>query len=171
MTLGASRVTFREQGKTGLAFAAHLNTFVKRFAEELLPSDLNVERPKVNGVRAAYESFQDHQEEGKGPWFDSLVDQAFRLYSIDYQNHVGRFLGYDPDAGKGVDIYRANADGVHYISTERFKKTLSARRLGDPTVLYGRINLDHDADCEFGPFRPPERPTLTPFKVLSLDGK
>ncbi|AEO57899.1 hypothetical protein MYCTH_2304632 [Thermothelomyces thermophilus ATCC 42464] len=112
-----------------------------------------IEKTKEDEVCAA-DRCLDTAEKGRetipvGP----LAGQSFRLYCSD---HVDYFYS-DLYGTKRVDFYHLD---------------VNERNPGDEAdALYGDVYLDSNANCNFGPFRPPKRASRKAFKVKSCDDK
>jgi hypothetical protein len=118
-----------------------------------------MERTKEEEVRAAYRSLNPTEKEGKPIPIESIAGQSFKLFCSD---HVHHFYS-DLYATKRVDFYHLDDTG-----DPRLEKTKLG---GEAEMLYGDMYLDANANCDFGPFRPPKRASRKAIKVKSGDGK
>ncbi|KAK4154790.1 hypothetical protein C8A00DRAFT_42474 [Chaetomidium leptoderma] len=118
------------------------------------------ERIKEEEVCAAYRSL-------KGVPIDSLAGQEFKLFCSD---HVDHFYS-DLYPTKRVSFYRLDDEGNLRLDDEDNDPRQDKTKLGSETdMLYGDIYLGADANCGFGPFRPPKRASRKAVKVRSCDG-
>ncbi|KAK3934240.1 hypothetical protein QBC46DRAFT_400360 [Diplogelasinospora grovesii] len=118
-----------------------------------------MERTKEEEVRAAYRSLKKAKKERKMAPVGPLEGQSFKLFCSD---HVDHFYS-DLYAPKRVEFY--HLDDANNPRLDKQKPS------GEADMLYGDVYLDCDANCDFGPFRPPKRASRKAFKVKSCDGK
>lgn len=115
---------------------------------------LEIEKTMEDEVCAAHRSLDAAEEEGREPNpVGSLAGQSFKLYCSD---HVDYFYS-DFYATKRVDFFHPDED---------------QRMRGDEAdALYAHVHLDSNANCNFGPFRPPKLANQKAFRVKSEDNK
>lgn len=118
----------------------------------------DIEKTKEEEIRAAYRSLNKAEKEGRTIAVGLLAGQSFKLFCSD---HVDHFYS-DVYATKRVDFYclvDTNNPGLH-----------KQKAGGEADMLYGDVYLDANANCNFGPFRPPKRASRKAFTVRSCDG-
>jgi hypothetical protein len=106
---------------------------------------------KVSAAARCLDTAEDERETNPvGP----LAGQSFKLYCSDHVDYFYYDLYYPT---KRVDFYHLGVD---------------ERNPGDePDALYGVVYLDCNANCNFGPFRPPKLASREAFKLKSEDGR
>jgi hypothetical protein len=118
----------------------------------------DIEKTKEEEVHAAYRSLNKAEKERKTIPVGLLAGQSFKLFCSD---HVDHFYS-DLYATKRVDFYHLDD-----TNNPRLHKQKPG---GEADMLYGDVYLDANANCNFGPFRPPKRASRKAFKVRSCDG-
>ncbi|KAK3938087.1 hypothetical protein QBC46DRAFT_390930 [Diplogelasinospora grovesii] len=118
-----------------------------------------IERTKEEEVRAVYRSFKKAKKERKIALIKPLKGQIFKLFYSDYVDHFYSNLY----TTKRVEFYYLNDANNPCLNKQKLS--------GEADMLYSDVYLDCDANCDFGPFRPPKRASRKAFKVKSCDGK
>ncbi|KAK4232752.1 hypothetical protein C8A03DRAFT_39621, partial [Achaetomium macrosporum] len=124
---------------------------------------VEIERAKEEEVRAAYRALKQTEEGQKTIPIESLAGQGFKLYCSDHVNH----FYHDIYATKRVDFYHLDDTDNSTDNPRQNEQTPG----GETGMLYGDVYLDANANCGFGPFRPPSRASRKVVKVKSCDGK
>ncbi|KAJ9131299.1 hypothetical protein NKR23_g11785 [Pleurostoma richardsiae] len=115
------------------------------------------ERVKEEEVGAASMALEKAEGEHRIITVGPLANQSFELFCGD---HVEYFFS-DLFPTKRIDFYYLddmNGSGQEKLGSEA-------------DVLYGDVYLNAEANCNFGPFRPPTRASQNVVKVKSCDGK
>jgi hypothetical protein len=118
----------------------------------------DIEKTKEEEVRALYGSLNKAEKEHKTIPVGLLAGQSFKLFCNDHVDHFYSELY----ATKRVDFY--HLDDTNNPRLHKQKPS------GEADMLYGDVYLDANANCNFGPFRPPKRASRKAFKVRSCDG-
>ncbi|KAK3942586.1 hypothetical protein QBC46DRAFT_379489 [Diplogelasinospora grovesii] len=111
-----------------------------------------IKRIKEKEVRAAYRSLNKAEKERK-------IAPSFKLFCSDYIDHF-----YS-------DLYTTKRVNFYYLNNANNPRLNKQKLNGKANMLYSDVYLDCDANCNFGPFRPPKRVSRKAFKVKSCDDK
>lgn len=96
---------------------------------------------------------REHRIIAVGP----LARQSFKLFCVD---HVEYFFS---------DLYPTKR--IEFYSLDNLDGSDQEQPGSAANMLYGDVYLNAEANCNFGPFRPPTRASQNVVKVKSCDGK
>jgi hypothetical protein len=116
-----------------------------------------VEKSKEDEVRTAYRSLDTAEKEGKTNPIGLLAGQSFKLFCSD---HVDYFYS-DLYGTKRVDFYHLGDMENHHPDEQEPSD--------EAGMMYGDVYLDGNANCNFGPFRPPKLASRKVFEMKSCD--